>query len=270
MAAKAKSAKGANRYAQILERVFVTRRRGNAVVVEFDRADLAKAAKTLGIDMPKNPGDILYSYRYRTSPPPVIAEAQPEGKEWIIEGVGKAQYVFRLVKVNRILPDPAYLPIKIPEATPEIIGAYALTDEQALLAKVRYNRLIDVFLGVTAYSMQNHLRTTVTGIGQIEIDEIYVGVDKSGCQYVIPVQAKGGGDQLSVVQARQDIMCCREKFARLSCRAVAAQFLTTDVIALFELDLVDEELRIRDQRHYQLVAADSITAEDLKAYRTRR
>ena len=29
------------------------------------------------------------------------------------------------------------------------------------------------------------------------IDEIYVGVDRNGCQYVIPVEAKGGSDKLA-------------------------------------------------------------------------
>lgn len=79
--------------------------------------------------------------------------------------------------------------IRIPDSTPEIISAYALDDEQALLAKVRYNRLIDIFLGLTTFSLQNHLRTTVKSIGQIEIDELYVGIDKFGCHYVIPVGA---------------------------------------------------------------------------------
>ena len=46
---------------------------------------------------------------------------------------------------------------EIPDATPEIILSYALSDEQALLAKVRYNRLLDIFLGITTYSLQNHL-----------------------------------------------------------------------------------------------------------------
>ena len=94
--------------------------------------------------------------------------------------------------------------MKIPDNTPEIIAAHALSDEQALLARLRYNRLIDIFLGITTYSLQNHLRTTVRDIGQIEIDEVYVGVDRRGCQYVIPVQAKGGSDQLSVVQTKQE------------------------------------------------------------------
>ena len=100
----------------------------------------------------------------------------------------------------------------IPDATPELIRAYALDDEQALLAIVRYNRMVDTFLGLTTYSLQNHLRTTVKGIGQIEIDELYVGLDKYGCHYVIPVQAKGGKDQIGIVQTTQDIRFVEQKF----------------------------------------------------------
>ena len=43
-----------------------------------------------------------------------------------------------------------------------------------------------------------------------------------------------------------------------------------DVIALFELNLLDENVRIVDQRHYQLVPAEAITAEDLAVYRRKR
>jgi hypothetical protein len=64
------------------------------------------------------------------------------------------------------------------------------------------------------------LRTTVKGLGQIEIDEVYTGVDRHGCQYIIPMQAKGGNDRLSKVQAKQDFACCAEKFPNLICRAV--------------------------------------------------
>ena len=52
------------------------------------------------------------------------------------------------------------------------------------MAKVRYNRLIDIFLRVTAYSMQNHLRTAITTIGQMETDELYVAVRNTGEQFI--------------------------------------------------------------------------------------
>ncbi len=113
----------------------------------------------------------------------------------MIELAGRSKYRFKLFKEARIVPNQNLVSVGIPDATPEVIRAYKLDDEQALLAIVRYNRLIDTFLGLTTFSLQNHLRTTVEGIGQIEIDELYVGLDKRGCHYVIPVQAKGGKDQ---------------------------------------------------------------------------
>jgi hypothetical protein len=172
------------------------------------------------------------------------------------------------VKLNRIIPRDELITIKIPDATPEIIVAYALSDEQALLAKVRYNRLIDIFLGITAFSLQNHLRTTVKNIGQIEIDEMYVGVDRHGRQFIVPVQAKGGSDRHAVVQTQQDIAYCATKFPNLICRAVSAQFMSGDRIAMFELMLQDEEIRVAEEKHYQLVSSASISLEDLQSYRS--
>ena len=190
--------------------------------------------------------------------------------EWIIEGAGRSLYLIRLVHVNRIVPNPDLVQIKIPDATPEIILSYALAaDEQALLAKVRYNRLLDIFLGITTYSLQNHLRTTVAGIGQIEIDEIYVGIDRHGRQYIMPMQAKGGNDQLSVVQAKQDIACCAEKYPQLICRSISAQFMADDLIAMFEITLEEDEVRIVDEKHYRLVPADQISPDELQAYAQR-
>ena len=217
--------------------------------------------------LPKNLGDVVYSVRYRTPMPQSIVDTQPEGMEWVIEGDGRAKYKFLLVPINRIVPNAMLATIKMPDATPEIIAAYALNDEQALLARVRYNRLIDVFLGVTAYSLQNHMRTTVQGIGQIEIDEVYVGIDRNGEQYVIPVQAKGGKDQLSIVQTKQDLACCAQKFPELSCRTVSAQFMEDDKIAMFELTIQDGLVRVLDEKHYRLVPAEQISAEDLRQYR---
>jgi len=262
-------AKTTNRYQKLIEKVFFDRFSSAEVEVAFERKDLELAADILDMDLPKNLGDVIYAIRYRTSMPSSILETQPEGKEWIIEGAGRAKYVIKLVKINRILPNTDLITIKIPDATPEIVSGYALSDEQALLAKIRYNRLVDIFLGLTAYSLQNHLRTTVQGIGQIEIDEIYVGVNQSGCHYVIPVQAKGGSDQLSVVQTKQDIHCCSEKYPNLIIRAVSTQFMEDDLIALFELTIEEDQIKVVQERHYRLVPGVEINEADLKRYRDR-
>ncbi len=223
--------KQANRYKAIIETIFKRGFKAGISIIPFSRDDIIEAAKELELEPLKNPGDLIYSFRYRIPLPQSILDTQPEGKEWLIPGVGRALYEFRLATVNRISPNANLVTIKIPDATPEIITATSLSDEQALLAKVRYHRLIDIFLGITTYSLQNHLRTTVTGLGQIEIDEVYVGIDRHGCQYIIPVQAKGGTDKLSTVQAKQDIACCAEKFPKLVCRAISAQFMSPGSMA---------------------------------------
>ena len=258
-----------NRYAAIIEKIFFSKYTKGDEEIAFEREDLVRAANALQIKLPKNLGDVIYSIRYRTELPKRILKTQPKGKEWIIEGRGRALYCFRLVTENRIVPNDQLSAIKVPDATPEIVSSYALSDEQALLAKVRYNRLLDIFLGLATYSLQNHLRTTVRDLGQVEIDEIYVGIDKRGAQYVLPVQAKGGADQLSVVQAKQDIACCQEKFPNLECRAISAQFIATDLIALFELALEDGMVKIVEEKHYRLVPGDQITADDLQTYARR-
>jgi len=256
-----------NRYRVLIERVFFAHWSEGTTEFEFAREEIETFAAELRIALPKNIGDLIYSFRFRVALPEAITATQPEGLEWIIEGAGKARYRFRLVKITRIFPNDSLVSIAIPDATPEVIRAYALDDEQALLAIVRYNRLIDTFLGLTTYSLQNHLRTTVKGVGQIEIDELYVGIDKYGCHYIIPVQAKGGKDQIGVVQTAQDLSFAAEKFPELRCRPIAAQFMRDGVIALFELTLDDGQVKVVEERHYRLAPANELDQKSIRDYR---
>jgi hypothetical protein len=258
-----------NRYAEIIQDIFKSHYRRGIDAFEFERAEIERVAKKLEIVLPKNQGDLIYSFRYRVELPVAIASTAPKGREWVIMPAGRARYRFSLTKINRIAPRGELIATKIPDATPEIVAAYTQGDEQALLAKLRYNRLIDLFLGLTTYSLQNHMRTTVKGVGQIEIDELYVGVDRVGAHHVIPIQAKGGKDQLSVIQTSQDIDFCHQKFPKLRCRAISAQFIDKNRIALFELTVSDGEIKVVDERHYVLVASDQITDEDLRDYQSR-
>lgn len=256
----------ANRYDSLILEIFKRHYRPGTNKFSFARNEIEEIAKKHKIRLPKNLGDLIYSFRYRKSFPDEITRTEKKGLEWIIESAGRSKYEFTLSRINRIIPRDDLLPTKIPDSTPEIISANAMNDEQALLAKVRYNRLVDIFLGVTAYSLQNHLRTTVRGIGQIEIDEIYVGVNKHGMQFVIPVQAKSGNDRLAVIQTKQDIACCAEKFPHLICRPVSAQFMSDGKIAMFELCLDGNEVMVKEEKHYKLVAASEITPADLQKY----
>ena len=258
---------GKNRYEQLVEEIFLAAYKKGDSEVAFCREDIERAAEKLGVKLPKNLGDIIYTFRYRLPLPQSVVRRAPKGQQWVIAPAGRSKYKFVAQQVVQFSPNPALAEIRVPDATPGIIALYALNDEQALLAKLRYNRLIDVFTGVVCYSLQNHLRSAVAGLGQVETDEVYVGIDKKGVHYVIPVQAKGGGDAIGVVQVQQDLALCGNKFPKLVCRPVGAQFRSNDVIALFEFQDTKQGIRVVSEKHYRLVPSEEFDDEDLDTYR---
>lgn len=258
-----------NRYSAIIEKIFLMKFKPGMREVDFERVEIEKVASQLKVKLPKNLGDLIYSFRYRTPLPESVRSKTGKGQTWVIRPAGKARYRFALIADRPLAPNDSLTTTKVPDSTPGVIAKYALSDEQALLAKVRYNRLVDIFTGVACYSLQNHLRTTVSGMGQVESDEIYIGVDKKGVHYVMPVQAKGGKDKLSVVQIEQDLAVCAEKFHALICRPVGAQFMANDVIALLEFESGEQGIGVASEKHYKLVPPEQVTEADLLAYRQR-
>lgn len=83
---------------------------------------------------------------------------------------------------------------------------------------------------------------------------------------MIPVQAKGGKDQIGIVQTTQDIRWVEQKFPNMRCRAIAAQFMDEGIVALFELTLQDDEVRVVQERHYQLVPSDKLDRSAIRNY----
>jgi len=262
-------ANGKNRYVQLIAAIFSKYYQEGSTEILFERSDITQAAEELGIKLPKNLGDILYSFRYRTQLPDSLIEKAPAGYEWIIRPAGRARYKLVLVTKSAIVPSNILVETKILDATPGVITRYSLNDEQALLAKLRYNRLIDIFAGLTCYSLQNHLRTTVPDIGQVETDEIYIGIDRRCAHYVLPVQAKGGTDKIGIVQIEQDFAVCAAKFPELICRPIATQFMDDALIALFEFEQTEEGIRVSAEKHYRLVHPGDLTPEELESYRRR-
>ena len=261
---------------RLIDRIFTERYQPGTLEVSFKRDELISAAEALGASRPKNLGDIVYSLRYRVALPDSIRSKAPQGREWAIFPGGKAVYTMRTVPLNLIEPRQGLRTTLIPDSTPGVISMYSQTDEQALLAGVRYNRLLDVFTGLACYSLQSHLRTSVAitnaidgtpSRSQVETDELYVGLDKNGAHHILPVQAKGGSDALSVIQIWQDYRVAEQKFPNLIARPVAAQFMDKDVIALFEFDETNNEITITREHHYKLVAPEHLTPTELAAYR---
>ncbi len=258
------------KYTKIIEWVFRQNYQPSAKRVTFDRDDLVKASEALSFERIKNLGDIPYAFRFRRELPDSIQRTAPVGTEWIIVGVGIGEYQFRLAAPGKIYPNPHIQLIKVPDATPEIVRHYAPgEDEQALLTRARYNRLVDIFTGITCYSIQNHLRTTVRGIGQVEVDEIYVGLNKRGTHFVLPCQAKSPGDRFGIVQVMQDIALCQERYPHAICKPIALQFVSDNSVAMLELAVTEDHEMLKfgivEEKHYELVPRSQISDEALRA-----
>jgi len=223
---------------------------------EFSINLVRQADRELGLEIANIP-DAIYSLRFRmTHPPDRLAETAREGYEWTIVTTGSG-YKFIQKKINRIFPSKHLPVIKIPNSTPGLVAECKFSDEQALLTVLRYNDLIGLFCSVSAKTVQNHLRTQFDN-RQIEIDELYLGIDKQGIRSIHPVQAKGGSDKLSIVQIEQDYDWCTASYPALACRPIAAQFLGGGVICMFEFCLGDGEdgerhIEVKQEIHYELI-----------------
>jgi len=229
----------------------------DASVLPFTKDELVQVCQDLAIII-NNVPDI--SYHYRTGRSDLPDEISNTGN-WVIEGAGKGNYTF--VKLEREpyihIPEDLYI-TEIPEATPDIVLKYGGVDEQGLLTRIRYNRLVDTFLSLTAYHLQGHVRSSVQDIGQVEIDDLYVGVDTDGQWYIIPIEAKsvGAKERLGVIQVRQMILFAKQYYGNLTLRPVGIKPLDDESYVFLEFDSEPELEMISVKRYtrYRLVRDD--------------
>lgn len=244
------------KYKRLLLYLFEHGYREGETEFEFSIELVRQADRDLELRIANIP-DAIYSLRFRMSnPPQKLAETAKNGFEWTIETT-RSGYKFIQKKINRILPSTSLPIVNIPNSTPGLISEHSFKDEQALLTVLRYNDLIGLFCGVSAKTVQNHLRTQFDN-RQIEIDELYLGIDKRGIRSIHPVQAKGGSDKLSVVQIEQDYDWCATLFPAYECRPIAAQFMENGVVCMFEFklgidDCGDRHISVAQEIHYKLV-----------------
>jgi DNA methylase len=218
----------------------------------FTLRDVVNAAAHLSLEL-RNPPDVTYTYRTGRSALPNTILAQGN---WAIIGDGKGKYKFiRLTRSPYVtIPEDLKI-IRILDATPQIVLKYQGKDEQGVLARIRYNRLIDTFTSLTTYHLQGHFRTALPGIGQVEIDDLYIGIDIDGNGYILPVEAKSETrkDQLGVVQITNMIKFARKYFPDLKVRPIGIKVLKNTFVFLEFNDTDDVEVVATERyKRYQL------------------
>ncbi len=143
----------------------------------------------------KNPADVKYTYDARRNLPDEVEQLWPV--TWL--PVAKGYYKFRRTKRKNIIDLSSLASgVKLETAidqTPPFVSKLLGMDEQATFTRVRNAGLINVVLGVQAWPIQGHHRTTVS-YGQIEVDEVQAGLDGEQAT-IVPISGKGGADKLS-------------------------------------------------------------------------
>lgn len=243
--------KDSSAYDLVIEAVFFKQWRKGLAEVPFSKDDLMDAAKMLGLRI-KNPSDILYTYRSRKQLPSRLLQ---EG-HWVISARGAGSYAFVRVDREPIIEIPSQLKAyPVPYAVPEIVAANIAADEQGVLTIVRYNRLLDIFTELACFHIQSHMRTQVPGHGQVEVDDLYLGLDKDGRGFVVPIEAKASAGTLGLDKAVNLSLFARFKYPKLVCRPVAVvrETLTTFALVEFEAAINISQVEIREMRRYTLV-----------------
>ena len=218
------------------------------VSLPFAKSDVERAISDLELKI-KNVPDIVYTYRSGRS---LLPQAILTCGNWAIEGAGKGKYAFVKLTRSPYMDIPTDVEIThILDATPQLVLKYQGTDEQGLLARIRYNRLVDTFTSLTTYHIQGHFRTTVSNVGQVEIDDLYIGIDTDGHGFVLPIEAKSGSlkDQLGVVQITQMVKFTRQRFPDLTIRPIGVKIMPDESYMFLEFNNSDDPNLIATKRY---------------------
>ena len=66
-----------SRYVQIIEKIFLDKHQPGRDFLDFERDQIPVAATSLGVDPPRNLGDVIYTFRYRQDLPASIRATAP-------------------------------------------------------------------------------------------------------------------------------------------------------------------------------------------------
>lgn len=247
-------------YVPILRHIFAAKYQPGMDAIDFSLDDVREAAIALGIQA-RNAADVIYRMRSRTVLPAEILEAG----FYVLRQVGRGKY--RLEQASSTVIDlPQTEPVEALDLTPVPVRRLlpenlAHVDEQALLTIAGYCKIWDHFTGLTVYRLRSHVRKSVTGIGQAELDELDVGVALRDDEVpvVLPIEAKAVADPVNRVQIATQVAFSLEYFPGHEVRPLAMKVDETGLLHLLEFNATTEpgELEVVRSTAYRLVLSDA-------------
>jgi hypothetical protein len=203
--------------------------------IEFTKQEVEDVAAGLGLKL-GNAADVIYRMRSRTRLPDDILDLGFT----ILRGVGRGRYVLEVggealvhLPEHNVFEHNDQTPLPVRRLLPENL---AELDEQGLLTIVSYCKLLDHFTGLTVYRLRSHVRKSVPGVGQAELDEIDVGVAlrDDDTPVVFPIEAKAADEVINRVQIASAVAYCETYFVGHEIRPIVVKLTYDGVLHFLE------------------------------------
>jgi hypothetical protein len=233
-------------YVPVILKLFRDRYRPGASSVIFSLDDVRTAVEAVraASDNPdkissRNPADVIYRMKSRTKLPDEILE---KGFH-ILRPIRRGQYQFEKAAAG-IIETPITQPVSAIDLTPMPVRrllpeTLAEMDEQAVLSVVGYCNLLDHFTGMKVYRLRSHVRKSVPGVGQAELDAIDVGIASTEDEVpvIFPIEAKAVSDALNRVQIHNMVQYAKHYYPGLVVRPLALKVDYQSVVHLMEFNV---------------------------------
>lgn len=255
-------------YVPVILKLFMDRWRPGAATVVFSLDDVRTAVEavravsaTPDSISSRNPADVIYRMRSRTKLPDEILD---KGFH-VLRAVGRGRYQFEKassgimeVPVRDLTPAIDQTPMPVRRLLPITM---AEMDEQALLSVVGYCQLLDHFTGMKIYRLRSHVRKSVPGIGQAELDAIDVGISsgEDDVPIIFPIEAKAVSDELNRVQIFNMIQYAAHYFPGLKVRPLALKVDYQSAVHIMEFNVAGRpgDLRIINSASYVINTSEA-------------
>ncbi|MCQ1833678.1 hypothetical protein [Neorhizobium galegae] len=255
-------------YVPVILKLFQDRWRPGASTVVFSLDDVrtaVEAVRAMSVNpdsiSSRNPADVIYRMRSRTKlPDEILAKGFH-----VLRAVGRGRYQFEKassgimeVPITDLTSAIDQTPMPVRRLLPETM---AEMDEQALLSIVGYCQLLDHFTGMKIYRLRSHVRKSVPGIGQAELDAIDVGIASGDddTPVIFPIEAKAVSDELNRVQIFNMIQYAAHYFPGLKVRPLALKVDYQSAVHLMEFNLAARpgDLRIIRNASYVINTSEA-------------
>lgn len=248
-------------YGPVLLSIFRRKFKRGMTKIVFTLEEVREELVRLGLQA-RNAADVIYRMKSRTVLP---AQIQKHGFR-ILEVTSRGVYALTVGEstlIDYVAPvEGAIVQVmdRTPPAVQRLFGEdFGSMDEQGFLSVLRYNDLISHFLGAPSYHVKSHVRRSVPGVGQAEVDDVHVALISPGADTgpltIVPIEAKAKDDPVNRAQIAMQVRYALHAFPGLAIRPLTVKLFEDGTVLFMEFNASSDAnaLKVLRHAHYKIV-----------------